>query len=213
MHSFRTSASVSLAAQHTFASTTAVRHLLFRGVGSAAAAAAAAPRVPPPPPLPAAARSLAEAWPLQQALTRLDLRTSPDLACRNVMCGGAGGPCVCRLAAALAWLPALRVLDVSGNRLPSLPDAVWAGAALEELAAADNRIAHIGAAAGGAAARLARLDLSRNALAGAAAFAAWLPRLAALCSLRIVGNPVCGDARELAAVRALLPRGCLLDVG
>lgn len=171
---------------------------------------------------PGPARSLAAAYACRSTLSSLDLRASPDLSCRNALCGGAGGPCLCRLSAALAWLPSLASLDVSGNALSALPDAVWGtagggapGLRLEELIAADNSIAHIGAAAaaGGAAASLRRLDASHNALARAAAFSAWLPRMAALRELRIAGNPVCSDARELAAVAAMLPRGCALDAG
>ena len=82
-------------------------------------------------------------------LTALNLTSSQDLRCVNLMCEGAGGPCVCRLAGvlekvaerggrgtveslvlaqnaltalplSLACLPRLTALDLSGNALTDL---------------------------------------------------------------------------------------------
>jgi Leucine-rich repeat (LRR) protein len=78
----------------------------------------------------------------------LDMRSSPDLKCVNMMCEKVGEACVCRLSrvlekngkelrllcladnkltqlpAVVFELPHLQVLDLSGNALEEIPEAV-----------------------------------------------------------------------------------------
>lgn len=81
------------------------------------------------------------AMPRGVALQALLLARSDDLKCVDIMCQWVGDACACRLARALDRRgEALRVLDVSGNRLRALPSAVWAMQALEVLDASDNAL-------------------------------------------------------------------------
>ena len=81
------------------------------------------------------------AMPRGVALQALLLARSDDLKCVDIMCQWVGDACACRLARALDRRgEALRVLDVSGNRLRALPSAVWAMRALEVLDASDNAL-------------------------------------------------------------------------
>jgi len=91
------------------------------------------------------ARSLAAAFAARATVRVLDLRGSADLVCANIMCGGLGGACVCRLALALSRLQALEELDVRGAALAALPTAALA--ALPALARVDARGNPLGAAA------------------------------------------------------------------
>ena len=92
-------------------------------------------------------RSLLEAN-RSPAMKALDLRSSPDLQCVNMMCEKVGEACVCRLSRVLEKngqelrslcladnkltqlpgvvfeLPNLQVLDLSGNALHEIPEAV-----------------------------------------------------------------------------------------
>ena len=92
-------------------------------------------------------RSLLEAN-RSPAMKALDLRSSPDLQCVNMMCEKVGEACVCRLSRVLEKngqelrslcladnklsqlpaivfeLPHLQVLDLSGNALEEIPEAV-----------------------------------------------------------------------------------------
>ena len=63
------------------------------------------------------------------ATTELILRPNPsgeftDLTCVNMMCEHVGGSCVCKLAKSLSKAPGLERLDLRGNKLGALPDAV-----------------------------------------------------------------------------------------
>jgi hypothetical protein len=71
---------------------------------TSAAAGASPPPAPPSPAAPASpppALSLSSAFARRARLTSLVLVSSADLRCQNALCGGAGGPCVCRLSSAL----------------------------------------------------------------------------------------------------------------
>ena len=68
----------------------------------------------------------------------LDLRTSNDLICRQLLCEHVGDACACRLALALERVPRLRRLDLSNNRLRALPEAVYALQHLEWLDVRQN---------------------------------------------------------------------------
>jgi hypothetical protein len=57
-------------------------------------------------------------------LQALHLSGSPDLVCMNLMCEKLGQPCLCRVSLALQRLVHLTTLDLSGNALSSVPDAV-----------------------------------------------------------------------------------------
>jgi hypothetical protein len=81
------------------------------------------------------------AMPRGVALQALLLARSDDLKCVDIMCQWVGDACACRLARALDRRgDALRVLDISGNRLRALPSAVWTMRALEVLDASDNAL-------------------------------------------------------------------------
>ena len=64
--------------------------------------------------------ALTRAWSLQV----LQLKGSQDLVCMNMMCEKLGDPCLCRVSVALQRLHKLAHLDLSENSLPALPDAV-----------------------------------------------------------------------------------------
>ena len=73
----------------------------------------------------------------------LQLSKSPDLVCMNMMCEKVGKPCLCRLSVALQKLGVLRTLELAGNQIAAVPDAV-APEHLPELRRLDisnNRIA------------------------------------------------------------------------
>ena len=52
------------------------------------------------------------------------LRSSDDMVCRNIMCSKLGNVCLCRLALCLSRCPNLKSIDLSGNKLDSIPDAI-----------------------------------------------------------------------------------------
>jgi hypothetical protein len=184
---------------------------------TSATAGASPPPAPPSPAAPASpppALSLSSAFARRARLTSLALVSSADLRCQNALCGGAGGPCVCRLSSALESLPLLAELDLSCNGLTSLPPAVWAAPRLRCVRLRGNAALPGAALAGAAAAArtLEELDVRRTALARAACVAAWLPRMTALRALRVGGCPLAAAPAEVAALRALLPPGAALDV-
>lgn len=147
---------------------------------------------------PAVARSLAEAFALRASLTSLLLSRSPDLVCNNIMCEKVTMGCACKLALSLGRLQRLRVLDISRNRLPVLPDSLWqppVSGSLEELDVSGNLLralppdlARLGS--------LATLDATSNGLHASAVPWEALAGMALLRRLRILdGNDAsCGPA-------------------
>lgn len=163
------------------------------------------------------AQSLGSAWARRETLTMLSLVASPDLRCTNIMCGGCGGPCVCRLSASLEKLPLLQVLDLSFNGLVALPASVWVLPQLRSLCLRGNALrgsalTSAGTPVGAASVSLRELDLRCNPIAAAAELAPLLSRLPSLRLLRIGGCPLAANAADLAALRALIPPYLALDV-
>lgn len=72
------------------------------------------------------------------ALQELNLASSPDLICTNIICEKVGDPCICRLSHALERLKNLVSLDLSGNRLTALPASIGSLKHLETLNASRN---------------------------------------------------------------------------
>ncbi len=98
------------------------------------------------------------------AVRRLDLSSSGDLECRNLMCERLGEACACRLARFVQQtaLHALEELDVSGAGLRALPTAVFDSLpALQVLRAARNAIEQVPSEVG-LLKDLRILDLSKN---------------------------------------------------
>ncbi|AQK54008.1 receptor-like protein kinase precursor [Zea mays] len=105
-------------------------------------------------------------------------------------------------AAALAALPALRVLDLTGNAVSgAVPGAAFAHPALQQLRLGSNQLDAVQEAPdGGSSSQLVELDLSGNRLAGRLpACLGAMPRLAAVALDR---NRFTGGIPERYAVRA-----------
>jgi hypothetical protein len=105
-------------------------------------------------------------------------------------------------AAALAALPAVRVLDLTGNAVSgAVPGAAFAHPALQQLRLGSNRLDAVQEAPdGGSSSQLVELDLSGNRLAGRLpACLGAMPRLAAVALDR---NRFTGGVPERYAVRA-----------
>ena len=58
------------------------------------------------------------------ALQVLTLSAAEDLICNNLMCEKLGDPCVCKLSVALNRMKILERLDLSNNRLVTVPEAI-----------------------------------------------------------------------------------------
>lgn len=76
-------------------------------------------------------------------IEELLLSRSEDLVCKNVMCGNLGDACACRLSQILERLPNLIALDISYNKLRSIPEAVFTLKKLQRLNVRGNRITYI----------------------------------------------------------------------
>ena len=74
----------------------------------------------------------------RHALQELNLASSSDLTCTNIICEKVGDPCICRLSHALERLKNLVSLDLSGNRLTALPASIGLLKHLEILNASNN---------------------------------------------------------------------------
>lgn len=151
------------------------------------------------------ARTLGEAYSLRASATLLDLSQSADLVCVNVMCASLGGACACRLAQSLSRMEVLSELDVSGNKLTVLPDAVFELRGLRRLSAARNGLTGLPETLVQAA-DLRHLDVRDNLFIKLP-----LRILAALPSLECIdarGNPLGNEAADEA--RQALGRKMLL---
>jgi Leucine-rich repeat (LRR) protein len=76
-------------------------------------------------------------------LQELDLASSSDLVCTNIICEKVGDPCICRLSHALERLTGLVSLRLSGNRLTALPASIGGLENLEHLDASNNDITEL----------------------------------------------------------------------
>lgn len=154
------------------------------------------------------AHSLAEAFTLRASATRLLLPSSPDLRCLTIMCEHLGRGCACRLSLSLERMPQLTHVDVSGNALPALPDALLSLPALRELRASGNALAGLPATLRGAAA-LEVLDLRDNLFRTLPL--GLLEGLPALRRLHVAGNPLAPEARAALRASPLAARGLLAE--
>ena len=70
------------------------------------------------------------------------LRNSPDLVCKNLFCDKVTLPCLCRLEHALSYLDlaAIRRIDLSDNKLTSLPPSLEKMTSLEYLDISSNKL-------------------------------------------------------------------------
>lgn len=94
-------------------------------------------------------RSLREAARWASEVRTLDLATSDELQCVNLMCENVGERCACKLALWLSRhpLPNLEVLDLSRNHLRFLPEPVFRLLQLRTLDVSHNKLTEIPAAA------------------------------------------------------------------
>ena len=70
----------------------------------------------------------------------LNLEASPDLLCVNLMCEKVGDPCICRLSVVLEKLHHLEGLNLSGNKLISLPESIGQLRQLQYLDLSNNKL-------------------------------------------------------------------------
>ena len=70
----------------------------------------------------------------------LSLEESPDLLCVNLMCEKVGDPCICRLSVVLEKLHHLEGLNLSNNKLISLPESIGQLQRLQYLDLSNNKL-------------------------------------------------------------------------
>jgi Leucine-rich repeat (LRR) protein len=95
------------------------------------------------------------------------LRASKDLICANLFCEKLGDPCICRLERALARagsLSNINFLDLSDNKLRSLPPAVFKLSHLQHLNLSNNMLQVISCEELSNLKALLSVDLSGNPL-------------------------------------------------
>lgn len=71
----------------------------------------------------------------------LDLTSSPDLVCNNLMCEKVGEACICRLSRVLERLSGLEWLSLAGNNLQNLPESLCSLPSLRHLDISQNSLA------------------------------------------------------------------------
>ncbi|KAK3272417.1 hypothetical protein CYMTET_19292 [Cymbomonas tetramitiformis] len=111
------------------------------------------------------ARSIGEATRLGRSVEVLELTSSADLVCANMMCEKLGEPCICRLHRVLERTPNVTTLLLAKNKLSQIPSSVWSLEKLEVLDLSDNYLTempHEMAQLG----NLQTLNVSRNRLEG-----------------------------------------------
>ena len=95
------------------------------------------------------------------------LRSSQDLVCRNLFCDKVGLPCLCKLEHALSSphldLSKIKRLDLSSNKLTSLPPSIEKMVYLEELNLRENSLCNLPTYLKGLE-KLNMIDLSDNPL-------------------------------------------------
>ena len=100
----------------------------------------------------------------KHALQELNLASSFDLICTNIICEKVGDPCICRLSHALERLKDVVSLNLSGNRLTALPASIGSLKNLEVLDASDNELRELPHTMGDLCS-LQTLDISGNPIA------------------------------------------------
>lgn len=84
--------------------------------------------------------SLSQAARNADTVETLNLEDSPDLLCVNLMCEKVGDPCICRLSRVLEKLHHLEGLNLSGNKLISLPESIGQLERLRHLDLSNNNL-------------------------------------------------------------------------
>lgn len=84
--------------------------------------------------------SLGQAVRHADTVETLNLERSPDLLCVNLMCERVGDPCICRLSRVLEKLHHLEGLNLSGNKLTSLPESIGQLERLQYLDLSNNNL-------------------------------------------------------------------------
>lgn len=84
--------------------------------------------------------SLGQAVRHADSVETLNLEHSPDLLCVNLMCEKVGDPCICRLSRVLEKLRHLKGLNLSGNKLTSLPESISQLERLQYLDLSNNNL-------------------------------------------------------------------------
>lgn len=152
---------------------------------------------------------------MRHTATELRLPAHEDVRCLNLMCSKVGGGCSCRVALSLSRMPLLRVLDLSANALPDLPDSIGHAQGIREVYLQENKLTALTAfirAGPSAFQQLEVLDLRKNSFARVYRRKAlvdeaqgagkeqeegidlsWLESLPALKQVRLSDNPLCTD--------------------
>ena len=84
--------------------------------------------------------SLGQAVRQADTVASLNLNSSPDLLCVNLLCEKVGDPCICRLSRVLEKLHHLTSLNLANNQLVALPDSIGELGKLVHLDLSNNRL-------------------------------------------------------------------------
>jgi Leucine-rich repeat (LRR) protein len=82
--------------------------------------------------------SLKRASAKSKQVVELNLSASDDFTCLNIMCSKLGEPCLCRASVVLGKFKNLEKLDISRNRLATVPESLHQLERLESLNIANN---------------------------------------------------------------------------
>ena len=133
------------------------------------------------------------------SVVSVEMRSSEDLVCNNLMCEQLGGACVCRLARFMESLPRVERMDLSQNNLHVLPDAIWDRRNLRVLDLSHNAISRVPQQV----AALEKLEVLRLAGNSISELPDELFEMPALRELDVRGNPlVATEQQRLAAAEA-----------